>query len=184
MGRGTRGPERSAVEKRTALEISLGLHAAFFAALMYSPSIPLRVPERSPSEYQQEFAGKEDRMVWYHFRKMPEIRPPKRQAERRPLRAETKAAQAIVASSKNAPKREQIVIAPIPEVAPPPLGLPNLIAVKLPPKTFTTPADVVRPEPTKIEVPDAAAPQYEAIEKAQLPLDRLPARTYVPPAAV
>ena len=171
------------MEKRTALGISLGLHIAFFAALMYSPSIPLHVPERSPSEYQQEFAGKEDRIVWYHFKKLPEIRPPKRQADRRPLRAETKAAQAIVSSPKNAPKREQVVIAPIPDIAPPPLDLPNLIAVKLPPKTFTTPPDLVRPEPAKIEVPDAAAPQYEAIENAQLPEDRLPARAYVPPTA-
>ncbi|HEU5023262.1 MAG TPA: hypothetical protein VFT60_15295, partial [Bryobacteraceae bacterium] len=89
------------MEKRTALGISLGLHVAFFAALMYSPSIPLRVPDKSPGEYQQEFAGKEDRIVWYHFKKLPEIRPPKRQADRRPLRAATKALQAIVSSPKN-----------------------------------------------------------------------------------
>jgi TonB family protein len=171
------------MEKRTALGISLGLHVAFFAALMYSPSIPLRIPEKSPGEYQQEFAGKEDRIVWYHFKKLPEIRPPKRQADRRPLRAATKALQAIVSSPKNAPKRQQVVIAPVPDIAPPPLDLPNLIAVKLPPKTFTTPPDIVRPEPTKIEVPDATAPQYEAIEKAQLPVDKLPSRAYVPPAA-
>ena len=169
------------MEKRTALGTSLGLHIAFFAALMYSPSIPLHIPEESPSEYQQEFAGKEDQMVWYHFKKLPEIRPPKREADRRPLRAETKAEQAIVSSPKNAPKREQVVIAPIPDIAPPPLHLPNLIAVKLPPKTFTAPPDIVRPEPAKIAVPDAAAPQYEAIEKAQLPLDKLPSRPYVAP---
>lgn len=169
------------MEKRSALGISLGLHIAFFAGLMYSPTISLHAPETSPSEYQQEFAGKEDRLVWYNFKKLPAIRPPKREANRRPLRAETKAAQAIVSSPKNAPRREQVVIAPVPDIAPPPLNLPNLIAVKLPPKTFTTPPDVVHPEPTKIEVPDAAAPQYEAIAKAELPLDRLPSRAYVPP---
>src|SRR5262249_55950951 len=121
------------MEKRTALGISLGLHTAFFAALMYSPSIPLRIPESSPGEYQQQFAGKEDRIVWYHFKKWPEIRPPKRQADRKPLRAETKAEQAIVSSPQNAPKRQEVVIAPVPDIAPPPLDLPNLIAVKLPP---------------------------------------------------
>jgi TonB family protein len=170
------------MKKRTALGISLGLHTAFFAALMYSPSIPLRVPETSPGEYQQEFAGKEDRLVWYHFNKLPQIRPPKKQADRRPLRAETKSAQAIVSSPKNASKRRQVVIAPIPDIAPPPLDLPNLIAVKLPPKMFTAPPDIVRPGPGKIEVPDAAAPRYEAIAKTELPMDRLPSRSYVPPA--
>jgi TonB family protein len=172
------------MEKRTALGISLGLHTAFFAALMYSPTIPLKVPEKSPSEYQQEFAGKEDRIVWYHFRKLPEIRPPERKAQRRPLRAETKAEQAIVSSPKNAPKRQQVVIAPVPDIAPPPLDLPNLIAVKLPPKAFTTPPDLVRPEPAKMDAPDVPDAKYEPIAKAELPVDRLPSRAYVPPAPV
>jgi hypothetical protein len=171
------------MRKRTALGISAGLHTAFFAALMYTPPISLRIPERSPSEYQQEFAGKEDRIVWYHFKKLPEIRPPERRADRRPLRAETKAEQAIVSSPKNAPKREQVVIAPIPDIAPPPLDLPNLIAVKLPPKTFTTPPDLVKPEPTKIDIPDAPDAHYEPLQAEQLPVDRLPSRPYIAPTA-
>jgi TonB family protein len=169
------------MEKRTALGISLGLHTAFFAALMYTPTIGLTIPERSPSEYQQAFAGKEDRIVWYRLRKLPEIRPPEARAEKRPLRAETKAKQAIVSFPKNAPKRAQVVIAPVPDIAPPPLELPNLIAVKLPPKMFTTPPDALRPEPPKIGIPDAPDPHYAPIETAQLPVDRLPSRAYVPP---
>ncbi|HVW10461.1 MAG TPA: hypothetical protein VHC90_17860, partial [Bryobacteraceae bacterium] len=170
------------MDRRTALGISLGLHTAFFAALMYSPNIPLQVPDKSPSEYQQEFAGKEDQIVWYHFKKLPEIRPPEAKAHKRPLRSEVKAEQAIVSSPKNAPKRRQVVIAPVPDIAPPPLDLPDLIAVKLPPRTFTTPPDLVRPEPKKIDVADVPEAKYEPIAKAELPMDRLPSRAYVPPA--
>ena len=167
------------MQKRTALAISLGLHTAFFAALMYAP--PIRLPEKSPSEYKQLFAGNEEKIVWYKFKKLPDIKRPDAPRANRPLRAAVKAEQAIVSSPKEAPKRDQMVVAPVPDIAPPPLDLPNLIAVKLPPKLFTTPPDVVRPDAPKIEIPDAPEVKFEPMEMAKLPSERLPSKTFVPP---
>ena len=172
--------------KRGALAISLGLHVAAFFGLMYAPPLSLpTLPPPSPSEYQQGFAGKEDRIVWYKFRKLPDITPQSSPKSRRPLRAAVKAEQEIISSPKKAPRRTQVVLTPVPAVDElPPLDLPNLIAVKLPPKRFTTPPDLVRPGVTKIaapsDLPDVPTQQLEA---AKLPAGRLPARPYVPPPA-
>jgi TonB family protein len=161
---------------RRALTISLGLHVSAFLALMYAPPISLpTLPPPSPSEYQQAFAGKEDKIVWYKFRELPDITPPDSPKARRPLRAAVEAKQAIVSSPKDAPKRELVVVAPLPAIEPPPLDLPNLIAVKLPPKEFTTPPDLVRPEPPKIELPDAPETVTQQVDAAKLP------KTYIPP---
>ncbi len=77
-------------------------------ALMHAPEIKL--PQPSPSEYQQAIAGKEQKLVWYKFNKaLPNVNPARAKAEARPVRAELRARQQIVASPKNAPKRTQIV---------------------------------------------------------------------------
>jgi TonB family protein len=172
--------------KPCSLAISAGLHVGAFFALMYTPRISLpTLPKTSPSEYQQAFAGKEDKIVWYKFRELPKIAPQKSAQARQPMRAEVQAKQAIVSSPKNAPKREQVVLAPVPAIDLPPLNLPNLIAVKLPPKEFTTPPDLVKPEAAKIETPDTpdalgAAPDPQP-EAAKLPIAKLPPKAYVPP---
>ena len=173
------------MQKQQALAISLGLHVATFLGLMYIPPFGLpTLPPTSPSEYQQGFAGKEDKIVWYRFRDLPDIAPPDSPKTRKPLRADVKAKQVIVSSPKNAPKRKQVVVTEAPEIDLPPLDLPNLIAVKLPPKQFTTPPDLIRPGPPEIKLPDAPEtsnvppPQLDA---AQLPIARLPARPYIPP---
>ena len=62
---------------RGPLAISLGLHVASFFALIYAPPLSLSVPQPSPTEYQQAFAGKEDKIVWYKFRDLPDVTPPK-----------------------------------------------------------------------------------------------------------
>ncbi len=149
--------------------------------LMYMPPINLSVPQQSPSEYQQAFAGKEDKIVWYKFKELPSITPPSTPKAHRELRAEVKAKQAVVSSPKNAPKRDQVVISPVPDIELPPLDLPNLIAVKLPPKAFTTPPDVIKPA-AEIPVPDG--PQEVAAQDlgpVNLPTERLPGKTFVPP---
>src|SRR5580704_8569047 len=112
MDRGTRGlePDRmfldlngqksSAVADRgkpRALAISAGLHVASFFALMYAPPLSLpTLPSPSPSEYQQAFAGKEDKIVWYKFHDLPDISPQNSPKAQGPMRADQKAKQAIV----------------------------------------------------------------------------------------
>jgi TonB family protein len=172
--------------KPRALAISLALHIASFLGLMYAPPLSLpSLPPPSPTEYQQGFAGKEDRIIWYKFRKLPDIAPKSSPKARQALRAAVKADQAIISSTKNAPQRTQVVLAPVPAIEDmPPLDLPNMIAVKLPPRQFTTPPDLVRPEAarieTPIETPDAPAQQ---LESTSLPADRLPGRPFMPPPA-
>ena len=166
-----------------SLAISVGLHAGVLLALLYGPSVSMpSLPKPSPSEYQQAFAGKEDKIVWYKFRQLPKISPQSSPHARQPMRADVISKQAIVSSPKNAPKRNQVVLTPSLAIEPPPLELPNLLAVKLPPKQFTTPPDLVQPEPKKIDAPDApevsAAPH---LETAELPIAKLPPKAYVPP---
>jgi TonB family protein len=166
-----------------SLAISVGLHVGVLLALLYAPDVSLpSLPKPSPSEYQQAFAGKEDKIVWYRFQQLPKISPQSSPQARQPMRADVISKQAIVSSPKNAPKRNQVVLTPLPEIEMPPLELPNLLAVKLPPKQFTTPPDLVTPEPAKIDTPDApdvaAAPR---LETAKLPIAKLPPKPYVPP---
>lgn len=161
----------------------MGLHVGVLLALLYAPDASLpSLPKPSPSEYQQAFAGKEDKIVWYKFQQLPKISSQISPQAREPMRADVISKQAIVSSPKNAPRRTQVVLTPLPEIETPPLELPNLLAVKLPPKQFITPPDLARPEPAKIDTPDApdaaAAPPLEA---AKLPIAKLPPKPYVPP---
>src|SRR5271169_6233839 len=97
------------------LAVSLALHGAAFFGLMNAPD--LKLPEPSKSEYKQAIEGKEDKLVWYKFNKeLPDIAPPETTPESKPLRAEARAEQEIVASRKDAPKRKQVVWTPAPEL--------------------------------------------------------------------
>jgi TonB family protein len=155
-------------QKSTALGISVLLHAAIFFAFLQAPRI--EIPRASESEYKQAIAGKEEKIVWYRFRrKLPAVSPAKATADKRPLRAEKESTQSIISSPKNAPKRDQMVWTAAPEVAAPPIESPNMLAVKLPDLPFVAPdAPELKP------VPSAAA---------QVPAN-LPPRPFVePPAA-
>ena len=64
---------------------------------------------RPQSLYQQTIAGREHKLVWYHFKeKLPETKPVREKTDRRPLRAEAKLGnQSIVSAPKKAPKRRR-----------------------------------------------------------------------------
>src|SRR5689334_5522840 len=117
--------------KRPApLAISLLLHAAAFFALMNAPQIHL--PEPSKSEYKQAIEGRENKLVWYQFKKgLPDVAPPRAKAADKPIRARVPAPQQTVASPPDAPKRPQFVWTPAPEVnETKPVELPNVLAIR------------------------------------------------------
>jgi periplasmic protein TonB len=142
-----------------SLAVSLAIHGAAFVAFVNVPAIQL--PRAAESEYRQALAGKEDKLVWYKFRELPRVTPPRPKNNRQPLRAAVAAKQAIVSSPKNAPRRRRTVWTPAPELkAAPPLESPNLIAVKLPDppvRRFVTPPFLTRKQAAKIDVPEAPA---------------------------
>ncbi|HTA42022.1 MAG TPA: energy transducer TonB [Bryobacteraceae bacterium] len=143
------------------LATSVALHGTAFLVLMNAPEIKL--PEPAKSEYKQAIEGREQKLVWYKFKELPEVTPPQTRPESKPVKAEVKAKQQIVASRKDAPKRIQMISTPAPEIADPsPVELPNILAVRMPEmaKTFVTPPDVVKPREATIEIA-ANAPQLQ-----------------------
>jgi TonB family protein len=166
------------------LGVSLLLHGIAFFGLMNAPEIKL--PEQSKSAYKLAIEGKETKLVWYKFNKeLPAVKPPEAKAERKPLRAEFKAPQEIVASRKDAPKRTRMVWTPAPELKETkPVELPNILAIKLPEvaKPFVPPAEVKQPKTAKIDLP-ADAPQLQAkpLDPVKLADSQRITRTFVPP---
>jgi len=140
-----------------SLGLSLVMHAAAFVALMNAPTI--RIPEREKSEYKLAIEGKEQKLIWYKFDKLPDVSPPVATAQPQPLKAENKARQQIVASPKKAPKRTQVVWSPAPELPDaPPVESPNLLAIKMPARPFIAPPDVAKPRTPDLQpLPDAPA---------------------------
>jgi TonB family protein len=166
------------------LAISLVIHGAAFAALLSTPEIKL--PEPSKSAWKQAIEGKEDKLVWFRFNKeLPDVTPPKTKAERRPLRAQVKARQEIVASRKDAPKQKQLVWTDAPALPDtPPLELPNVLAVRMPRMTraFEAPPESPAPEARKIEVPtDAPQLTPQPVDPVKLAEAPRIARPFVAP---
>lgn len=167
-----------------ALGISLALHAAAFVAVMEGPAI--RLPPRAESEYKQSIAGKEEKLVWYKFRKeLPAVTPPRKTADLRTARAETIAKQTIVSSPKDAPKRDRMVWTPAPQIAPAPIPeAPNLLAVRLPDaprKAFVAPVEVKRPEKAAVQLTDAPVLAAKIDTKVPALGTPLPRRQFVAP---
>src|SRR5438045_8931378 len=73
---------------------SLIAHLGVLAAVAFSPP----ASQKPQSAYQQLIAPHEKKLVWYRFdKKLPEVSPPKKEADARPPRAELKrAGQTIV----------------------------------------------------------------------------------------
>ena len=165
------------------LGISLVIHSIAFIAFTSAPAIQL--PHATDSEYRQKIAGKEEKLVWYKFRELPHVTPPRAKAGHEPLRAAVVAKQSILSSPKNAPRRNQMVWTPAPALtSAPPLESPNLLAIKLPdppPKPFVTPPDLPRRELAKVEVPDAPELKAEPIKPADIHAAPLPPKPFVAP---
>jgi len=168
------------------LSVSLAIHSAAFVAFTSAPSIQL--PHAAESEYKQKIAGKEEKLVWYKFRELPHVTPPSSRRDSRPLRAAVVAKQSIVSSPKNAPRRNQMVWTPAPQVAAtPPLESPNLLAIKLPDppvKPFVTPPDLTPKEAPKIDVPDAPQLKADPLKTADLNNVRLPPKPFAAPPQI
>jgi TonB family protein len=185
--------EKSRVGKSSrrgpALAMSLGIHSLAFFVLMSTPEI--RLPPPAKSEYQQALAGKEEKIVWYRLNeKLPGIAPPVARADSRPLRAEAKAQQQIVASPKAAPKREQFVYSSAPQLPDAkPVDAPNLLAIRFEPpappapKLFVPPPLAPAPELADVRLQDSAPPiATKAPEAPELPgVNRRIFRRFVPP---
>ena len=172
--------QQGVTSRRAPLGVSLALHVLAFLALMEAPGIEL--PRTSESEYKQAISGKEDKIVWYKFPKaLPHVTPPAANQDKRPLRADSVASQAMVSAPKDAPKRDRMVFVPTPPVAAPqPLESPNLLAIKLPDQPFVTPPDLVRPAPARVDVPDA--PELKPVETASAQVTvRLPPKPFAAP---
>ncbi len=153
------------------LAVSLLIHVTAFFALINAPEIKL--PEASKSEYKQAIEGKEDKLVWFKFNNaLPDVTPPRAKAERRPLRAEVKAPQQIVASRKDAPKPKQMVWTDAPELKETKVfEIPNVLAIRLPQvaRAFVPPPEAQRPNPAKVQLPtDAPQLQPQTIEPIRL----------------
>ena len=174
---------RSRQRKPVAWAASATLHATAFILLMHSPTI--RLPVQAPSAYRQAIAGKETRLVWYRFeKKLPAVKPPEVKADARPVRAEVKAPQAIVAARKDAPKKKQIVWTAAPELRESkPVDLPNIVAIKLPEITrpFTAPPAARPPDAPKMAVPTDAPPLQTRLDAVRLADAQRITRNFVPP---
>src|SRR5579862_530476 len=163
------------------LAISAAIHGTAFLALMNAPAIKL--PERSQSEYKQAIAGKEDKLVWYKLKTLPDVSPPQAKAERKPLRAAVQAKQEIVASRKDAPKKIRMVWTPAPEVKETPVELPNILAIRVPQiaKPFVAPPDIQKPAPEVKLAAEAPAAPNQAVDPLKLPDAPRVVKRFVPP---
>jgi TonB family protein len=143
----------------------------------------MRLPRRAQSEYQLKIEGHEPKIVWYKLPKeLPQVTPPRREDDARPLRAEVKTKQAMVSSPENAPKKTQMVWTPAPEIAPKEIESPNIVAVRLPPRPFVEPSPPApRPPAAKPLLAEAAPPIQMTVRPVELPMARLPPKLFVPP---
>ncbi len=176
------GAGRAGRKRPGPLVVSLLLHGSAFFALMNVPEIKL--PDQAKSAYKLAIEGKETKLVWYKLNEdLPAVNPLKARAERKQLRAETKARQEIVASTKNAPKRTQMVWTPAPELkATKPVETPNILAIKLPEmaRAFVPPPEKKLPT-AKVDLP-ADAPQLQPkLDPVKLADAQRITKPFVPP---
>lgn len=166
------------------------IHACLLSLL--AGQRPLRMPQLQ-SAYQQTIAGREHKLVWYHFKeKLPEIRPTRSKADNRALRAEVKLRnQSIVSAPKQAPKAPQMIWQKAPEIHTDiQFDSANLVAMSLPkiepPKQFVPPVpqqkklyspQIEAPAPPQIDPIAAKSPEVKTAEVSR------PLRDFRPPAA-
>ncbi len=163
------------------LAVSAAIHGAAFLALMNTPQI--RLLERSQSEYRQAIAGKEEKLVWYRLKSLPDVTPPEAKAEQKPLKAEVQAKQEMVASRKDAPKKIRMVWTPAPEVKVTPVEMPNILAIRIPEvkKPFVAPPDIQKPAPAVQLAANAPALPDQTVEPLTLTVKVKVVKRFVPP---
>jgi TonB family protein len=163
------------------LAISAAIHGAAFLALMNAPEI--RLPEPAPSAYKQAIAGKEEKLVWYRLKSLPDVTPPETKAERKPLKAEVRAKQEMVASRKDAPKAIRMVWTPAPEVKVTPVEMPNILAIKMPEvkKAFVAPPDIQKPVAAVEMAANAPALPNQSVDPVKLIDTVKVVKRFVPP---
>jgi len=170
---------------------SILLHACLLALLAGARPIHLPKPQ---SAYRQTIEGREHKLVWYRFKeKLPEIRPLRSKADRRPLQAQAKLrSQSIVSAPKKAPQAPQTIWQQAPEIATDlRLDSANLVALSLPKvsphREFVPPAAQPRridsprieaPAPPPIDPVAPVTPEVPTREQAR------PLRDFQPPAPV
>lgn len=173
------------------LAVSAVLHTALFFLLVHPWSVEL--PKPTKSEYDQVIAGHEKQIVWYRFKKdLPDVSPARKESKKGPLKAENKAKQAITSSPKDAPRRNQMVWSPVPELKanPAPVESSNLLAIKLPDpprpkaKDFTPPDAKTAEAPPLKEIsplPEPPAVKAEALPPVPVPELPTPAKPFTAP---
>jgi len=149
-----------------SLGLSIFIHfcAIVLAVGPQAPSLP-----KPKSAYEQLIAGRERKIIWYHFKeKLPEVRPTTAKADRRPMRAEIKLPnQQIVSSPKNAIKAPQMILQKAPEINTNiKFDAANLVAVSLP--AVEPPKQFVPPTPHK---PKLYSPQIDTLTPPDLQAD-------------
>ncbi len=177
----TGGPEKR--QRRTgALAVSVAAHASAFFLLIHAPEI--RLPEPAKSEYKLAIAGREEKLVWYKFKELPDVTPPGAKPERKPLRAMVRAKQQIVATRRNAPKRTQMVWTPAPELPESkPIESPNILAIRPPEitKPFVAPPDIQKPRLATVELAEAPELKTQALDAVKLADAPKIVKRFVPP---
>ena len=174
-------PKQDVRGRGLGIGISFAIHVIAFVVLLGAPA--LRLPRPAESEYKIRFEGHEPKIVWYRLRKgLPDVTPPRRKSDPHPLRAEVKAKQSIVSAPADAPKKTQMVWTPAPEIAPKPIESANIVAVKLPPKSFVEPPPPTPKPPVAKPLLAEAAPQVQTtVRAADLPAAKLPPKPFVAP---
>ncbi len=152
-----------------AAGISFAVHAAVLALVVgWQPDDP---SIKKTGVYDQLIATHEQKLVWYKFRdKLPDVTPPERSKDSRPPKAEVKIAkQNIVSSPKDAPKANQMVWQPAPQLEiQKDVASPNILAMNLPEvpaperKRFEPPKPVERSLATTEPVLPPEAPELQA----------------------
>ncbi|HCC55796.1 MAG TPA: hypothetical protein DEQ47_00755 [Solibacterales bacterium] len=136
------------------VSVSIAFHALLLGLLI----VRAHMPTKQKSAYQQLFAGKETKLLWYRFKdKLPAVRPVVRSADKRPPKADVKLArQNLISAPKDAPKARQMVWQPVPDLKfTPDVKSANVLAAALP--------DAPRPLRRLFRPPVLSRPQSAAL---------------------
>ncbi|HXM42011.1 MAG TPA: TonB family protein [Bryobacteraceae bacterium] len=182
----------SARSRPAPFALSLLTHGLILAWLAAGPA-----HEEPKSLYAQAIAPRASKLVWYDFRrKLPDVAPATEHKPAKPLRADVKSAQEIVAAAAKARRARQFVWQPAPKLElRTDLQSPNVLAIHTvrpepppKPKLFVPPPEA---PPPSGEAPMLAAPPEIRTARnirgdASLPAmqpAKAPPRTFVPPPA-